>query len=166
MNKDNKRYNTVDKVKSLVIPIIERLDLILWDVCFEKQGPDWFLRVTIDKPFGNVSLNDCENVSRPLDSLLDEEDFIEHSYFLEVSSPGLNRTLKYKEHFERFIGSEVIIKSIRPIDGERDFIGELISFNDGIIKVCVDFKNLEFDISQCSYIKLNDEIDMKEHNNE
>lgn len=161
MNKQGS-FSTVGKVRELAAPIIDNLGLILWDIRFEKEGPDWFLRIFIDNDSG-ISFDDCENVSRPLDKLLDDHDFIEMSYFLEVSSPGINRMLRNVEHFERYMGEEIIVKLVRPLDGNRNFVGKLVSFESGAVNVDVeDLGELNFNLSDCSYIKVNDGIEIGE----
>jgi ribosome maturation factor RimP len=77
-----------------------------------------------------VTLNDCESVSRDLSAALDVEDIIAHAYSLEVSSPGLDRTLSKPEHFARFAGSTVKIKVFQPIDGQKVFRGTLLGISD------------------------------------
>jgi ribosome maturation factor RimP len=102
---------------------------------FHKQGPQWLLRIYIDRESGGVTLNDCEQVSRDLGMALDVEDFLPHAYTLEVSSPGLDRTLTKPEHFVRFIGSIVKVKTYQPIQGQKVFRGKLLGMGDSVIKV-------------------------------
>ena len=99
-----KKKSTAAAVDELVRPEVEARGLKLWDVRFEKEGSLWYLRIFIDKD-GGVNINDCENVSRRVSDLLDEADPIEQSYILEVSSPGIERDLVKKEHFDAFAGS-------------------------------------------------------------
>ena len=96
----------------------------LVDVEYVKEGYSWILRVFIDKPQG-ITLEDCESVSKRLSSYLDEQDPIDRSYSLEVSSPGVERPLKKRQDYERFTGSEVFIRTFAPIDGRKKFAGEL-----------------------------------------
>jgi len=100
-------------------------------------GPKWLLRIYIDREAG-VTLEDCEMVSRDLSAVLDVEDFIPHEYTLEVSSPGLDRTLHTPEHFKRFIGSGVRVKTFLPINGEKVFHGELAGMKDSIVKLMLE----------------------------
>lgn len=97
-------------------PVVEGMGLELWDVVFEKEGADWNLCLLIDKE-GGVDLEDCEKVSREIDPKLDEMDPIEQSYYLVVSSPGVNRLLTKPEHFARYQGSPVLVRTIRPVEG-------------------------------------------------
>ena len=99
--KSGKGGNTIAKVHDMVMPIIDELGLSLWDIVFEKEGAYWYLRVFIDGKDDLASMEDCENVTRPLSKLLDEQDPIEQSYILEVGSPGIGRVLKKEEHFQK-----------------------------------------------------------------
>lgn len=132
-----KSGNTVAAVWALAERAANGTGVTIWDVRFVKEGADWFLRVFLDtdKPEG-IGLDDCEAVSRALSALLDEEDPIEQSYCLEVCSPGIDRELTRPEHFERFAGSPVRVKLIRPLpDGRRELTGELLSLADGEIRL-------------------------------
>ncbi len=154
------KKNTVSLVTSLVGPIAEELGLDIWDVRYEKEGPVWYLRIFIDKP-GGVTIDDCEAVSRRLSPVLDEADPIEHSYTLEVSSPGIERDLRKPRHFEAFLGRDVHVRLIRAADGRRDFIGRLESFKDGVITVLLD-DDLEMNVSldETAYVRLYEELDL------
>lgn len=149
---------TVSKVHKLCEPIVEGLGLSLWDVRYVKEGADWYLRVYIDKP-GGVDINDCERVSRAINDPLDELDPIENAYCLEVCSPGLERELVRDEHFERFIGADVLVKLTRPIDGlGREFDGKLKSYENGEITI-VDHggeNELTFSKKEAVWVKLDD----------
>ena len=134
MAERKKGKSTVVAVEEILQPIVEEFQVELYDVQFVKEGASWFLKVIIDKTDG-VDFNDCENVSRKLDKMLDEVDPIEQSYFLEVSSPGLERELTRDWHFEKYANELVTVKSIRPIDGKRDFMGTLVSKNDNEITI-------------------------------
>lgn len=143
-----KKGNTVSAVWALAQPIAQHLGLELWDVRFVKEGAAWYLRVFIDKD-GGVSIDDCEAMSRALDAPLDELDVINQSYCLEVSSPGIERELIRDEHFEKFIGSSVIVKLIRPNEnGERELKGILDNFSSKEItlniegSILIDRKNI------------------------
>lgn len=107
-------------------------ELELVDVEYGKEGPDWVLRVFIDKE-GGVGLEDCEKVSRRLSSSLDDADPIPGSYSLEVSSPGLERPLTRDAHFERFKGHLVHVKTYAPIQGRKTWEGSLVGLKDGAV---------------------------------
>jgi ribosome maturation factor RimP len=119
-----------DQIRQLLAPILESLGLNLWDMDFQKQGPKWLLRIYIDREGAGVTLSDCETVSRDLSATLDVEDIISHAYTLEVSSPGLDRTLSKPEHYTRFIGSAVKVKTYQQINGEKVFRGRLRGLAD------------------------------------
>ena len=117
--------NTVNAVWDIVEPYVKALNLQLWDVRFVKEGANWYLRIFIDSENG-ITIEDCEAVSRAVDEPLDIADPIDKSYCLEVCSPGIERELTRPEHFEQFIGADVMVKMIRPIDGiGKEFKGVL-----------------------------------------
>ena len=128
--------NTAEKVRQIVLPVCGEMELELWDVTFEKEGADWFLKVLIEKKDGALDISECEAFSRKIDPLIDEADPIDQSYFLEVGSPGLNRRLRTPEHFQRFIGSDVCIRFIRPdSEGKREIEAKLTGFENGILSI-------------------------------
>ncbi len=124
----SKRENYEAKAESLLRPIAERVGVSIYDVEYVKEGNDWYLRAYIDKPEG-VTIDDCVDVNHALSDALDQEDFIADSYILEVSSPGLGRTLKKERHLQYSIGEEVEIKTFKPIDKVKEFSGQLESFD-------------------------------------
>jgi ribosome maturation factor RimP len=125
-----------EQIRQILDPILLSMGLDLWDLEFQKQGPKWLLRVYIDREIGGgVTLQDCESVSRDLSAALDVEDIIPHAYTLEVSSPGLDRTLSKPEHFIRFAGSAVKIKTYQPINGEKVFRGKLLGMADSVVTI-------------------------------
>lgn len=129
------KKNTVERVWEVVEPIVEEIGLTLWDVRFLKEGADWFLRVYIDHPEG-VNINHCEQVSRAIDKPLDEADPIDQAYILEVCSPGLERSLVREEHFNQFIGADIMVKMIRPLEGVgKEFKGVLADYNQGEVTI-------------------------------
>ncbi len=155
-----KKFGGTEKlVYDLVLPIAEELGYDIWDVSFEKEGAYWYLRVFIDHEDG-ITIDDCEKMTRPVSSILDEKDPISQNYILEVGSAGLERTLCQKWHFESCIGETVQAHAIRPIGGERDWIGELTAFDGEKITVAVDEeKTAELNIAELAYVKLYAEID-------
>ena len=122
------------KTEELLLPIVEEYRFELVDVEYVKEGSNWYLRAYIDKP-GGITVDDCEAVSRRLSDLLDEKDFIEEAYILEVSSPGLGRPLKKDKDFARSIGEEVEIRTYKAIDHEKEFTGVLKSFDKDTIVI-------------------------------
>ena len=123
--------NTVAVATQLAQPLLEQQNLTLWDVRFEKEGSVWFLRYFIDKP-GGVTIDDCEQFSRAISPVLDSADPIEQSYYLEVSSPGIDRQLTKPWHFQQYLGAVVEVRLIRPVEGQRDFVGELVAFDESL----------------------------------
>ena len=139
--------NTVAAVTKIVGPIAEQLGLILWDVRFVKEGASWYLRIFIDKP-GGVTLDDCEAMSRAISDPLDEADPISQAYFLEVSSPGIERELTRPEHFEAMKGRDVSVTLFRPTEnGEKEIIAELVGL-DGDSIMLADLDGVRFNISK------------------
>ena len=125
----------VERVWMMAGPIVSGQGLLLWDVTFEKEGADYVLTVFIDRAEGVVSIEDCETVSRPLDRALDEEDFIDCSYTLSVSSAGLTRTLRRPEHYAYAMGRQVELRSFAPVDGRKEWTGRLVDYQDGAVSV-------------------------------
>lgn len=127
----------VEKItEDLVTPILEEENFELVEVEFKKEGPHRYLRVYIDKP-GGITLDDCQKVSEQLSIKLDEVDPIEENYFLEVSSPGLDRPLKKDSDFVKFKGEMVEAKLYEPIDGKKIIEGELIGLKDNNVQLNV-----------------------------
>jgi ribosome maturation factor RimP len=150
--------NTVQRVWEIAQPVVEGLGLILWDVRYVKEGAEWYLRIFIDKETG-VDINDCEAVSRALDAPLDEADPISQAYILEVCSPGIERELVKDEHFERFIGADIMVRMIRPIDGVgKEFKGVLAGYDNGEVHIKDHSGENELTISakDAAWIKLDD----------
>ena len=124
---ESKKSSVAETVRRLARPYAEQLGLELWDVRYVREGGAWYLRIFIDKP-GGVGIDDCEKLSRLIDAPLDEADPVPDSYCLEVSSPGVNRELTRPEHFEKYAGSAVAVRFIRPLpNGSRLLTGKLIS---------------------------------------
>ena len=114
------------KAEALLLPIIEANNFELVDVEYVKEGSNWYLRAYIDKE-GGISVDDCEVVSRAFSDKLDEEDFIDDAYIMEVSSPGLGRPLKKEKDYKRSMGKELEIRTYRAINREKEFYGILKS---------------------------------------
>lgn len=114
-------------LEELTTPVVESLGYDLTDLTFEKKGKDWCLTLYIDSENG-ISLDDCEKVSREISELLDEKDPIEQSYFLEVSSPGMDRPLKREKHFLSNLDRKIAVHLFAPLDGKKDIEGILKSY--------------------------------------
>ena len=152
--------SAVKVVEVLVRPVVEGMNLRLWDVRFEKEGPDWFLRVLIDRDEA-LDTDTCEAVSRAIDPLLDEADPIEQSYYLEVGSPGLGRRLTRDEHFARYMGEKAAMHLIRPDEnGNRDYVGKLAAFENGNVTLETENGTVTMPLASASYVKLCDDEDL------
>ena len=153
--------SAVKVVEALVRPVVEGMDLRLWDVRFEKEGPDWFLRVLIDRD-EPLDTDTCEAVSRAIDPLLDEADPIEQSYYLEVGSPGLGRRLTRPEHYEQLKGQKCAAHLIRPDEqGRRDYAGILQGLDaDGNVTLADGEETYTFPVKSAGYVKLCDDEDL------
>lgn len=148
-----KREEYEAKTERLVMPLIDNNKFELVDVEYVKEGSSWYLRVYIDKP-GGVTIDDCETVSRALSDILDTEDFIEDSYILEVSSPGLLRPLKKDKDFQRNIEKEVEVKLFKSFEGRKDYSGILKAFDPDTVTVEENGKNIVFNRSNIALIRL------------
>ena len=151
-----KSGNTADAVTQLVQPIVESLGLRLWDVRLVKEGAALYLRIFIDKDEG-VSIDDCEAVSRAIDEPLDELDPVDGEYCLEVCSPGIERELIKDEHFEQFIGADVMVKMIRPLpETGKEFKGVLKSADKHTCTIETQQGEITFNIKESVWVKLDD----------
>lgn len=144
--------NIESKVEELLKPIIINLGYDLYDVIYEKEGKDYYLRIVIDKPEG-IDINDCEKVNNEINDILDEADYIKEQYFLEVSSPGLERLLRKDKHFESQIGNEIKIKLFKPIDKQKELIGTLEEYNKDEITIKVDGKTIKLNSKDIAVAK-------------
>lgn len=117
-----KNKNIAGTVRELVAATVESMGFMLWDVLYEKEGASWYLRIIIDREEG-VDINDVEAVHRALDPIIDEADPIEDFYYLEVSSPGVERELRLPMHYEAFIGELVTAKLFTALEGIPAFAG-------------------------------------------
>ena len=147
------------RAKALAQPFAEQLGLTLWDVRFLKEGALWYLRFWIDKP-GGVDLDDCEAMSHAIDKPLDDEDFIQQAYHLEVCSPGIERELTRDEHFAQYIGSKVTVKITHP---SEEIVGVLTAYENKQLTVQPeDGEALTIERKKCAWVKLYDEFEEEE----
>ena len=150
----SKREDFEQRTEELLIPILEKYEFELVDVEYVKEAGTWYLRAYIDKP-GGIAINDCEVVSRELSDLLDQKDFIDDSYILEVSSPGLGRPLKKERDFARSIGAEVEIRTYRMVEGRKEFTGVLEKYDSESVTVSYeDGTKQNFDRKEIALIRL------------
>lgn len=141
------------RTEEVLAPIAEANGVEIYDVEYVKEGSDWYLRAYIDKPEG-VNILDCENVSRALSDKLDEEDFIDDAYILEVSSPGLGRSLKKDKHLEKSLGEEVELRLYKPKDKQKEFTGILKAFDENSVTIETQEEEKVFARSEIALIRL------------
>lgn len=146
------KINIQQVITELATPIVEGLNYELVDVEFIKEGASWYLRIYIDKP-GGINIDDCQAVSERISEILDKKDPIEQSYYLEVSSPGLERPLKTERDFIKYKGELVEVKVFQPINGKKIFEGELIGLIEGMIVISQDGSNIEFEKDKVAIVK-------------
>lgn len=153
--------NTVAIVEQLAAPIAQEMGLRLWDVRFEKEGPDWFLRIFIENPNALLDTDTCEAFSRAIDPLLDEADPIEQSYYLEVGSPGLGRKLTRPEHLTACVGEKIALRLIRADEsGNREYEGILKSAEGSEFVLETEAGEKTFNLSAAGFVKLCDDEDL------
>jgi len=140
-----------DRVKDLVNDIIKSSDYELIDIEYVKEGPFKYLRVYVDKPEG-ITVDDCADVSRALNHKLDEDDFIKEQYFLEVSSPGIERPLKTESDFIKNINKSVEVKFYKPMDGKKAIVGILVEKTDTSVVINFENENITIDLKDISKI--------------
>ena len=138
--------NIEQKVENLLKEKIESLGYELYDVEYSKEGKNYFLRIFIDKKDG-IDLNDCEKVNNEINDLLDGADYIKEQYFLEVSSPGIERILRKDKHLKENIGKEITIKLFKKDErGNKEYQGILEQFDEDTIKlvkeIVIERKNI------------------------
>ena len=133
----SKRKDVEAKTEELVMPLIDEKGFEFVDTEFVKEGNSYYLRVFVDKP-GGITIDDLESVSRPLSDKLDEKDFIDEQYILEVSSPGLGRPMKKDRDFERNLEKVVEVHLFKAMDGEKQFVGNLKAYDKEIITIETD----------------------------
>lgn len=141
------------RTELLLEPIVAKCGVSIYDVEYVREGSDFYLRAYIDKP-GGVTIEDCEAVSRALSDKLDEEDFIGDAYILEVSSPGLGRTLKKDKHLQMSIGEEVELRTYQPIEKQKEFAGILKAFDQKTITIETDGGERTFARSEVALVRL------------
>lgn len=125
-----KGISIAERVEALVTPCITELGYRIWDVEYVKEGAEWYLRITLDSDDG-IDIDDCEKVSRAINPIIDEADPIEDFYYLEVSSPGLERVLRKEEHFAASIGCEVEIRLFAPDEfKKKSYTGTLSAYSE------------------------------------
>ena len=149
-----KRESYEQKTEEILNPIVEEYGFELVDVEYVKEGSTWYLRAYIDKP-GGICIDDCEAVSRRLSDILDEKDYIDDAYILEVSSPGLGRPLRKEKDFRRSLGEEVEVRTYRMIEKQKEFTGILKEYDEKTVTIEEDGGNVRiFEKSDIALIRL------------
>ena len=141
------------KTEELIVPILDAKGFELVDVEYVKEGQDYFLRAYIDKP-GGITIDDCVAVSREMNVLLDELDYVDGAYTFEVSSPGLGRPLKKPRGYERSMGEEVEIRTYKAMDGSKEFYGILKAYDDATVTIQSEEEEITFNKSDIALIRL------------
>jgi len=142
-----------EKVTNLLEPIIEKIGYELYDVEYAKEGKNYFLRIFIDNEKG-IDLNDCEKVNNEITDILDEENYIKEQYFLEVSSPGIERILRKNKHLEKNIGKEINIKLFKKDEnGNKEYFGDLLGYDENYIKIKQNDNEIKIERKNISQIK-------------
>ena len=149
----SRREEYEQKTEAILTPIVESRGFELVDVEYVKEGGSWYLRGYIDKQ-GGITVNDCEDVSRAFSDILDEQDFIEDSYIMEISSPGLDRPLKKEKDFKRSLGKLVEIRTYRPIEKQKEFCGILNAYDSNSVTIDEDGTERTFDKKDIALIRL------------
>ena len=150
----SKRETYEQRTEQLLLPLVDAHGFELVDVEYVKEGGNWYLRAYIDKP-GGIAVDDCEVISRALSDRLDEEDFIDDAYILEVSSPGLGRPLKKEKDFARSIGQEVEVRTYRAVDRQKEFTGILRAYDkDSITIEMENEERMEFARGDIALVRL------------
>ena len=148
-----KREQYEAKTEAFLLPLMEEYRFELVDVEYVKEAGNWYLRAYIDKE-GGFTVDDCETVSRRLSDWLDKEDFIEDSYIMEISSPGLDRPLKKEKDFARSIGKLVEIRTYRPIEKQKEFCGELTAYDNNSVTIDEEGTPRTFDKKDIALVRL------------
>lgn len=150
------KINISQKIYDLINPTVQELEYNIWDIKFLKEGPNWYLRIFIERQDNqNICIEDCEKVSRSIDNLLDEADIIEQSYCLEVCSPGIDRELSTDEHLEKYTNHNINIKLIRPENNIKNISGELVSFDSLNINILNNSEIKSIPRKNIAHINLN-----------
>ena len=140
------------RVEELLKPIIEKMNYDLYDIIYEKEGKNFYLRIFIDKPEG-IDINDCEKVNNEINDILDEADYIKEQYFLEVSSPGVERLLRKEKHFQSQIGNDISIKLFKPINKQKELIGTLVEYNKDELTIKVSDETIKINSKDIAVAK-------------
>ena len=150
---DEKMANAAERVYSLIKETVENEGVSLWDVRFLKEGASWYLRVFIDSENG-ISIDNCTDVSHAIDPIIDEADPIENAYYLQISSPGVERDITLPWHIEALAGERVEARLFAPLDGSRVIVGVLGGLEDGKVLINKDGADVAVPYEAISKMKL------------
>lgn len=145
--------NIETKVEELLSPIISNLGYELYDVIYEKEGKDFYLRIIIDNSKKDIGILDCEKVNNAINDILDEKDYIKNQYFLEVSSPGIERLLRKEKHFLAQIGNEVCVNCFKKINNKREWQGILKEYNKDEITLETENEAIKINMKDINSVK-------------
>ena len=149
-----KKDNYESRAEKFLLPLMEEHSFELVDVEYVKEAGTWYLRAYIDKE-GGIAVDDCEVISRALSDWLDREDFIDDSYILEVSSPGLGRPLKKEKDFIRSMGKDVEVKLYRQLNKQKEFTGALSAYDENTVTLTMeDNSEMVFEKADIALIRL------------
>lgn len=146
--------NIEEKVQSLIIQPITYLGYELYDVQYAKEGSDYFLRIFIENAQNSISLDDCEIVSRKINDILDEADYIKEQYFLEVSSAGVEKLIRKDKHLQQSINKEIYVKLFKPVNESKEYVGILKKYDENNIQIKTqEYEELNIERKNISLIK-------------
>lgn len=149
-----KKESYESRVESYLLPLMEQHGFELVDIEYVKEAGTWYLRAYIDKE-GGIAVDDCEVISRKLSDWLDKEDFIDESYILEVSSPGLGRPLKKEKDFARSLGKDVEVRLYRQLNRQKEFTGVLSAYDESTVTLTMeDESQMVFERGDIALIRL------------
>ena len=149
------KKNIASTVEELIAPVVvDEMGYDIWDVEYVKEGASWYLRITIDSENG-IDIDDCEKVHRAVDPIIEEADPIEDFYYLEVSSPGVERNIRTTEHYAMCVGCTVQLKLFSDVNGKKEFIGELVEISEDGDEVTVSVNGEETKIKRNMISKAN-----------
>ncbi len=142
-----------ERVQTLVEKSIQNLGYELYDVQYAKEGKDYFLRIFIENPNGQISLEDCEKVNNEIEELLDTADYIKEQYFLEVSSTGVEKIIRKEKHLRENIDEYITVNLFKPVNNSKEFVGILKKFDDETIYIDINGEIVELERKNIALIK-------------
>lgn len=141
-----------EQVENLISEKVCNLGYSIYDVMYVKEGKDHYLRIFIDSKDG-ISLNDCEKVNDAISDMLDEANYIKEQYFLEISSPGVERHIRNDKQLQLNLGQEINVKCFKPINGKKEFTGALTKFDENFVTIVIESKEMQIQKDNISSMK-------------